>query len=148
MPAEICQNNQIPLQSQSTKATLPTPVLIAHTTANHPATAHCGLTLIGDQKQTIIQAYTRAGKIAKASHTVNSDLMRPQTPTAVKASTQPPPQPCGFDTQVRVTHPLLDQSLGCLAEQVLTASPLNFARSHWLEHGLRPCSSENLAATF
>ena len=82
---------------KSTKASLPTPVLIAHTTANHPATAHCGLTLIGaDQRQTIIQAYTRPEKIAKASDTVNSHLMRPQTLTTVKVSTQPPPPPPGL----------------------------------------------------
>ena len=37
----------------------------------------------------------------------------------------------------------LELSLGCLAKQALTASPLHFERPQWLEHGLRPCSSEN-----
>ena len=60
---------------------LPSPPLcFGHTTANHPPTAHCVFTLIGDQKQTIIQAHSSPGKIAKASYTsqiVKSHLMRP-----------------------------------------------------------------------
>ena len=37
----------------------------------------------------------------------------------------------------------LELSLGCLAKEALTASPLNFERPQWLEHGLCPCSSKN-----
>ena len=71
------------------------PLCFGHTTANHPPTAHCGFTLISDQKQTIIQAYTRLGKIAKASYTVKSHLTRSHTLTAVslKAATPPSPSP-------------------------------------------------------
>ena len=74
----------------------------------------------------------------KACYSVKSDLTRPQTLTAVKVSKQQPPSP------VLLTHNSeLELSLGCLAKQALTASPLNFKRPQWLEHGLRPCSSEN-----
>ena len=38
----------------------------------------------------------------KACYSVKSDLTRPQTLTAVKVSKQQPPQPCAFDTQLRV----------------------------------------------
>ena len=78
------------------------PLCFGQTTANHHPTPHCGLTLIGDQKQTIIQAYTSPGKIAKASYTVKSHLTRPQTLTPVKVSKQQPRQPCAFDRQLRV----------------------------------------------
>ena len=121
VPAEIVETTKLCCSHKVQKPASP-PLCFAHTTANHPATAHCGLTLIGDQKQTIMQAYTRPGKIAMASYTVNSHLTRPQTQ-------RNHPQPCAFDTQLRVTHPLLELSLGCLAKQVLTASPLNFERS-------------------
>ena len=54
---------------------LPSPPLcFGHTTANHPPTAHCWFTLFGDQKQTIIQAHSSAGKIAKASYTVDCEV--------------------------------------------------------------------------
>ena len=70
------------------KTLLSPPLCFGQTTANHHPTPHCGLTLIGDQKQTIIQAYNSPGKIAKASYTVKSHLKRPQTLTAVKVSKQ------------------------------------------------------------
>ena len=110
---------------------LPSPPLcFGQTTANHHPTPHCGLTLIGAQRQTITQAYTSPGKIVKASYTVKFHLTRPQTLTAV--------------SPVLLTHNSeLELSLGCLAKLALTANPLNFARPQWLEHGLRPCSSEN-----
>ena len=38
------------------------------------------------------------------------------------------PHPCAFDTKLSATHPLLEQSLGCLKMQALTASPLGFER--------------------
>ena len=44
-----------------------------------------------------------------------------------------PPQLCAFDTQLRVTHPLLELSLGSLEKQALTASPLHFERPQWLK---------------
>ena len=79
----------------------------------------------------------------KACYSVKSDLTRPQFLTAVKSQKQQPPQPCAFDTQLTVrTVP------GLLAKQALMASPLNFERPQWLEHGLRPCSSETPVATF
>ena len=143
-----CENCQIPLSSQSTNSILPPPLCFSQTTANHPPTAHCGFTLIGNQKQTIIQAYTRPGKTAKASYTVKTHLMELETLTAVKVSKQEPPLPCAFDRKLRLTHPLLELSLGCLAKQALTASPLNFGRPQWLEHGPGPCSSQNFRATF
>ena len=120
------------------------PLCFGQTTANHHPTPHCGFTLIGDQKQTIIQAYTSTspGKIAKASYTVKSHLTRPQTLTAVKVSKQQPPPPP--PSPVLLTHTSeLELSLGCLAKQALTTSSLNFERLHWLENGLCLCSSEN-----
>ena len=46
-------------------------------------------------------------------------------------------------SRVLLTHnSQLELSLGCLAKQALTASPLNFERPQLLEHGLPPCSSE------
>ena len=85
------------------KKKLPSPPLyFGQTTANHHPTPNCRFTLIGDQKQTIIQAYASPGKIAKASYSVKSHLTRPQTLIAVKVSKQQPPQPCAFDTQLRV----------------------------------------------
>ena len=126
------------------KEKLPSPPLyFGQTTANHPATPQYGFTLIGDQKQTIIQAYTSPGKIAKESYAVVSHLTRPQTLTAVKVSKQqPPPPPPASPSPVLLTHNS-ELSPGCLAKQALTASSLNFERPHWLEHALRPCSSEN-----
>ena len=59
-----CENKPI-LLPHKLKEKLPSPPLcFGHTTANHLPTAQCGLTLIGDQKQIIIQLYTGAGKIA------------------------------------------------------------------------------------
>ena len=76
---------------------LPTPPLcFSHTLANHPPTAHSGLTLIGDEKQTIIQAYTRPGKIPKPSCTVKSYSSRPHSLNAFKVSKQPSPSPLCF----------------------------------------------------
>ena len=130
MAAEIVKTGKFCSRHKLEKLSLPTHVLWSQT-ANHPPTAHCGFTLIGDQKQTIIQAYTSPGKIAKASYTVRSHSTRSHTITAVKVSKQQPSQPCAFDTQLRATHPLLELSLGCLEMQALTAT-------------MRPCSSENL----
>ena len=45
-----------------------------------------------------------------------------------KSQSSTPPPLCAFDTQLRVTHPLLELSLGCLEEQALTAGPLLFER--------------------
>ena len=121
------------------------PLCFGQTTANHQPTPQCGFTLIGDQKQTIIQAYTSTspGKIAKASYTVKSHLTRPQTLTAVKVSKQQPPPPPP-PSPVLLTHTSeLELSLGCLAKQALTASSLNFERLPCLENGLCSCSSEN-----
>ena len=55
-----------------------------------------------------------------------------------------PPLLCAFDTQLRVTHPLLELSLGCLEKQSLTASPLPFEWPQWLEYS-SPYSSENFS---
>ena len=138
VPAEIVKTSQFCYRHKVKKKLLSPPLCFGQTTANHHPTPHCGFTLTGDQKQTIIQAYTSPGKIAKASYTGKSHLTRPQTLTAVKVSKQQPPSP------VLLTHNSeLELSLGCLAKQALTASPLNFERPHWLEHGLCPCSSEN-----
>ena len=59
-----------------------------------------------------------------------------------------PPHPCALDTQQPATHPPTGQCLGCVWVLVLTLSPRGFKRPHWLEAGLRPASSENLAAMF
>ena len=72
----------------------------------------------------------------------------PKHLTKAKAWKEHPPQPCDFDWQVSITHILLEPSLGCLAMQLLTASPLNFQSPQELEDGLRPSSSENLAGRF
>ena len=62
--AEIVKTSQFCCRHKL-KEKLPSPPLcFGQTTANHPPTPQCGFTLIGDQKQTIIQAYTGAGKIA------------------------------------------------------------------------------------
>ena len=86
------------------KEKLPSPPLcFGHTTANHLPTPQCGFTLIGDQKQIIIQLYTGAGKIANEGmlHCKISLNKATQTLTAVKVSKQQLPQPCAFDTQLR-----------------------------------------------
>ena len=106
MAAEIVKTSQFCCRHKL-KEKLPSPPLcFGQTTANHPPTPQCGFTLIGDQKQTIIHAYTGAGKIANEGmlhcKIVKSYLTRPQTLTAVKVSKQQPPQPCAFDTQLRV----------------------------------------------
>ena len=59
-----------------------------------------------------------------------------------------PPTGCALDTQQRATHPPTGQYLGCVWVLALTLSPLGFKRPHWLEAGLRPASSEILAAMF
>ena len=120
-PSQFCCRHKV-------KKKLPSPPLcFGQTTANHHHTPHCGLTLIGDQKQT--------------SYTVKSHLTTPQTLTAVKVSKQQPPSP------VLLTHNSeLELSLGCLAKQALTASPLNFEQPQWLEHWLCPCSSESYSS--
>ena len=119
------------------KKKLPSPPLcFGQTTANHHPTPHCGFTLIGNQKKTIIQAYTRPGKNAKASYSVKSHL-RPQTLTAVKVSKQQPPpppspQPCAFDTQLRVrTVPGLFVSLHSAVNGITTRYCLTFEHVYW-----------------
>lgn len=113
----------------------------AHTTSNQPPTAHRGLALIGDQYQTVIQPYTRPEKLVKASYTVNSHLTWPCT------SNPPSPPFCYFHTTQ--SHPPTVRTVpGVFHKAALTARPRNFGRSKWLEHGRRPCSSENSAATF
>ena len=83
------------------------------------------------------------GKLSmKACYTVKSHLTRPQTLTAVKVSKEQPP-PCPV---LLTHHSELALSLGCLAKQALTASPLHFERPQWLQHGLRLCSSENFSS--
>ena len=87
-------------------------------------------------KAIIIQLYTGAGKIANEG-TLYCKISLNEL-TAVKVN---PPSP------VLLTHNSeLELSLGCLAKQALTASPLHFERPQWLEHGLRPCSSENFSS--
>ena len=54
--AGIVKTSQFCCHHEVQKVTLPSPVLWSHSCPNHPPTAHCGFTLIGDQKQTIIQA--------------------------------------------------------------------------------------------
>ena len=121
VPVEVVKPSQFCCRHKVLKKLSSPPLCFGQTTANHHPTPHCGLTLIGDQKQTIIQAYTSPGKIAKASYTVKSHLTRPQTLTAVKVSKQQPPSP------VLLTHKSeLELSLDCLAKQALMASPLNF----------------------
>ena len=135
MTKEIVKTSQFCFRQPSTKAP-PCPSLCSgHTTTNHPPTAHCGLTLMGDQKKTIIQAYTSPGKNPQGNLRCQIHLRRPHTLTAVKVSKRIATQPCDFDTQLRATHPLLEPPLGSLEMQALTASPLHFERPQWLEHG-------------
>ena len=58
------------------------------------------------------------------------------------------PTGCALDTQQPATHPPTGQYLGCVWVLALTKTPLGFKRPHWHEAGLRPASSENLAAMF
>ena len=128
MPAEILKKANSAAVTEYKSHPAHHCALVTQLPCNHPPTTHCGFTLIGDQNQTIIQAYTSPEKIAKASYTVKSHLTRPHTIFAVKVSKQQPSQPCAFDTQLRATHLLLKLSLGCLEMQTLTASPLHFER--------------------
>ena len=58
------------------------------------------------------------------------------------------PTGCALDTQQPATHPPTGQYLGCVWVLDLTETPLGFKLPDWLEAGLRPASSENLAAMF
>ena len=87
VPAEIVKTTKFCCRHKVRKPPS-SPLCFGHTAANHPTTSHFGFTLIGDQRQTIIQAYTSPGNIAKASHTVQSHSTRPHTLTTVKVSKQ------------------------------------------------------------
>ena len=58
------------------------------------------------------------------------------------------PTGCALDTQQPATHPPTGQYLGCVWVLALTETPLGFKPRHWFKAGLRPASSENLAAMF
>ena len=143
-----CENRQILPLSQSTKAFPPHPcALVTQLPITHPL--HSGFTLIGDRKQTIIQAHTSPGKIAKASYTVdcNVSLNEAAYSNCIQSmeTTTLPDSPVLL-TQLSATYLLLELSLGCLEMQALTASTLQFEQPQWLHLCL--CLSETLAATF
>ena len=76
------------------------------------------------------------------------NYLRPHSEYKISVQTLPSPPGCALDTQQRATHPPTGQYLGCVWVLALTLSPLGFKRPHWLEAGLRPASSEILAAMF
>ena len=105
------------------------PLCFGHTAANHPPTAHCGFTLIGDQKQTIIQAQTSPGKNCQGILHCKVSLNQ-VTYSNYSQSLKAAPLP----SSVLLTHnSLLELFLGCLEKQALTASPLHFERPQWLK---------------
>ena len=53
VPAEIVKTSKFCYRHKVQEPPSP-PLCFSHTTANHSPTAHCGFTLIGDQKQTFI----------------------------------------------------------------------------------------------
>ena len=52
MPTEILKTSKFCCRHKIQKPPSP-PLRFGNTTANHPPSAHCGFTLIGDQKQTL-----------------------------------------------------------------------------------------------
>ena len=140
VPAEMVKTNQFCCCHKVQKATHPTPgVLVTELPISHPLQTVGPLWLVIKSKLSIRPSLAQE-KIAKG--TLDCKLSLKQVTYSNYSQTlklaPPPPQPCTFDTELRVTHPLLELPLGCLEKQALTASPCrseNFT-SHLLANSL------------